>query len=525
MTEWRQLVSEWLSEYSALQPSEMRSFAAEHEHNHEIASAVYELLSDCVSGNATSKGDSPEKVLQDSQMLENVCTQLFSFYRSKETELQLFALQFLPSLIYAYLSTVAKGDKRTFRCIETLLIGLYNYEVMDENGKAKVVSFRLPSLAQASIYHEPLSLAPQFLTESALRRWEECNTKLVNWGPMQQVEGLNAQNRLKVMTALLFVYNRQLSLLPKMALRDLCISASSLVKQGFSTPNKSDGPTKQATVQRIPVSSHFLLELVQGAYFAMFNEFYTLALQAVNDIDRRASYELLPDVMLVTGAVINSLQSNPSGQPCDGPMGISVALSPATNTVTMSKSMITNASFRTKKLPDDIPIQAGMPIPSESTDVLSSITEENENENVSVQRGTAVRNSKPKLPSFPGLGKKPKDKDKDSKDKNAPIKNGSTTTDILKKPQSITKDTIKGNSRSSLTGAGDVLDGTSTQKKNLNDIHGEQNGTVPEEKVSMVSDSLHNSIEGSDTHSQITADSLDIDVTVPRLTAMQVSSV
>lgn len=39
------------------------------------------------------------------------------------------------------------------------------------------------------------------------------------------------------------------------------------------------------------------------------------------------------------------------GQPCDGPMGISVALSPATATVTVSKSMITNASFRTKKLP------------------------------------------------------------------------------------------------------------------------------------------------------------------------------
>lgn len=32
-------------------------------------------------------------------------------------------------------------------------------------------------------------------------------------------------------------------------------------------------------------------------------------------------------------------------------MGISVALTPATTTVTVSKSMITNASFRTKKLP------------------------------------------------------------------------------------------------------------------------------------------------------------------------------
>lgn len=41
------------------------------------------------------------------------------------------------------------------------------------------------------------------------------------------------------------------------------------------------------------------------------------------------------------------------GQPSDGPMGISVALTPSTHTVTVSKSMITNASFRTKKLPGE----------------------------------------------------------------------------------------------------------------------------------------------------------------------------
>jgi hypothetical protein len=82
----------------------------------------------------------------------------------------------------------------------------------------------------------------------------------------------------------------------------------------------------------------------------------------------------------VTNAIKNSLQANPSGgclvilfltqnswlinfffntidkigQPCDGPMGISVALTPSTNVVTISKSMITNASFRTKKLPGEL---------------------------------------------------------------------------------------------------------------------------------------------------------------------------
>lgn len=40
------------------------------------------------------------------------------------------------------------------------------------------------------------------------------------------------------------------------------------------------------------------------------------------------------------------------GQPSDGPMGISVALTPSTTTNTpLSKTFITNASFRTKKLP------------------------------------------------------------------------------------------------------------------------------------------------------------------------------
>lgn len=97
---------------------------------------------------------------------------------------------------------------------------------------------------------------------------------------------------------------------------------SRLVTQGFH--NISSRSTGTGTPQmdhrsihglppRIPVTSQFLLELVHGAYFAMFNEFYTLAFQAINDIAARACYEGYPDVLLVTGAITNSLQANPSG--------------------------------------------------------------------------------------------------------------------------------------------------------------------------------------------------------------------
>lgn len=46
MAEWKALITEWLSEYNNLQENEIKSFAAEHEHNHEIATALYSLFSD-----------------------------------------------------------------------------------------------------------------------------------------------------------------------------------------------------------------------------------------------------------------------------------------------------------------------------------------------------------------------------------------------------------------------------------------------------------------------------------------------
>jgi hypothetical protein len=40
------------------------------------------------------------------------------------------------------------------RTVETLLVAVYNLELVDKDGKPKSISFRLPSLAMTSIYHE-----------------------------------------------------------------------------------------------------------------------------------------------------------------------------------------------------------------------------------------------------------------------------------------------------------------------------------------------------------------------------------
>ncbi len=62
----------------------------------------------------------------------------------------------------------------------------------------------------------------------------------------------------------------------------------------------------------------------------------------------------------MTNAINNSLINNPSGQPQDGPMGISIALSPTSNNPSFLKHAITNASFRAKKLPGKSRLQSHM---------------------------------------------------------------------------------------------------------------------------------------------------------------------
>ncbi|XP_055379683.1 hyccin isoform X2 [Condylostylus longicornis] len=347
------IVQDWLSEYESIEDDEeMRVFANMHEMNPEVVDAIYTILNERI---------------KYPDLVHSVCNQFHSFYRSSEEKLRRFALQFIPVLIYIYLNSVAMGDKKNCRSVETLLISIYNIEVSTDDGQPKIVSFRMPVLAQASIYHEEKST----LHATDLRRWEENINRDVKWGPLPQIELINAQNRMKIMTALLFCYNQQLSLIQKAALLHLCRVASQIVNQGFaksghvyrtsygSDPSNVTSPSALSpkASPRIALSSPFLIELVHSIYFAMFNDFGTIAIQTLEDIHHRACYEMFADSILVTNAVRHSLHANPSGQPNDGPMGLSVALTPATTTVVVSKSMITNASFRTKKLPDDLDME------------------------------------------------------------------------------------------------------------------------------------------------------------------------
>ena len=40
------IVTDWLADYDALESSEIRTFAAEHENNHEISSALFTIINE-----------------------------------------------------------------------------------------------------------------------------------------------------------------------------------------------------------------------------------------------------------------------------------------------------------------------------------------------------------------------------------------------------------------------------------------------------------------------------------------------
>nr|CAG4640691.1 EOG090X02H3 [Eulimnadia texana] len=283
-----------------------------------------------------------------SKIINPMCHATFGLFRLRNGELKRFILQFLPSLIYVYLSGLAENDKKGVSSIGTLLLGIYNLEAGEEADRVKTSAFRLPTLAQPSIYHEPLGLAPTALTETALRRLDPANRVTITWGPQPHIHLFNAENRLPALAALLRIYSDQLILFSKNSLEESCLAFNRLLAQGFTR--------QMASAPRIAVSSKLLVEIARILYSLTLEDssVASRARQALEALEQRAEYELLPAPLLVSYACADSAHLSVKGL-----NSTSALLSSSSNSSSaraMWKSMITNASFRTRKLPDDITV-------------------------------------------------------------------------------------------------------------------------------------------------------------------------
>ncbi|KAG8139091.1 hypothetical protein E2320_001868, partial [Naja naja] len=319
------------------------------------------------------------KVIQDLQneLLEPVCHQLFEFYRSGEELLLQFTLQFLPELIWCYLAVSASKDLQSSGCIEALLLGVYNLEIVDKQGNSRILSFTIPSLSKPSVYHEREMLTAQnrfevltflllrynaalsylpavslqslcqicssigsmALTEGALS--QHGLSRVVYSGPHMQREMLTAQNRFEVLTFLLLRYNAALSYLPAVSLQSLCQICSRICVCGYP---RQQVRKYRGINSRIPVSSEFMVQMLTGIYYAFYNGEWDLARKAMDDVLYRAQLELYPEPLLVANAIKASLpqgaiKSNKEGTKC-----IQVEITPTASRI--SRNAVTSMSIR-----------------------------------------------------------------------------------------------------------------------------------------------------------------------------------
>uniref|UniRef100_A0A2K5DK25 Hyccin PI4KA lipid kinase complex subunit 1 n=1 Tax=Aotus nancymaae TaxID=37293 RepID=A0A2K5DK25_AOTNA len=287
----------------------------------------------------TSEKGVVEEWLSEFKLLEPVCHQLFEFYRSGEEQLLRFTLQFLPELIWCYLAVSASRNVHSSGCIEALLLGVYNLEIVDKQGHSKVLSFTIPSLSKPSVYHEPSSIGSMALTESALS--QHGLSKVVYSGPHPQREMLTAQNRFEVLTFLLLCYNAALTYMPSVSLQSLCQICSRICVCGY--PRQHVRKYKGIS-SRIPVSSGFMVQMLTGIYFAFYNGEWDLAQKALDDIIYRAQLELYPEPLLVANAIKASLPHGPMKSNKEGTRCIQVEITPTSSRI--SRNAVTSMSIR-----------------------------------------------------------------------------------------------------------------------------------------------------------------------------------
>ncbi|NWR87563.1 HYCCI protein, partial [Furnarius figulus] len=307
------VVEEWLSEFKTLPEASISSYATSLKEKTALISSLYKVIQE-----------------PQSELLEPVCHQLFEFYRSGEEQLLRFTLQFLPELMWCYLAVSASRDLQSSGCIEALLLGVYNLEIVDKEGHSKVLSFTIPSLSKPSVYHEPSSIGSIALTEGALS--QHGLSRVVYSGPHPQREMLTAQNRFEVLTFLLLCYNAALSYMPAMSLQSLCQICSRICVCGY--------PRQQVRKYKgINNSSYYLY-----IYFCSYNGEWDLARKAMDDVLYRAQLELYPEPLLVANAIKASLPQGAMKSSKEGTRCIQVEITPTSSRI--SRNAVTSMSIR-----------------------------------------------------------------------------------------------------------------------------------------------------------------------------------
>ncbi|KAK6309469.1 hypothetical protein J4Q44_G00193500 [Coregonus suidteri] len=319
--EQRGVVEEWLSEFKTLPETHISTYAGSLHLKKSLVPALYRVIQDT-----------------SSELLEPVCHQLFEMYRSSEDRLRRFTLQFLPELVWVYLRLTASRDRQSNGCIEALLLGIYNLEIVDKDGNSKLLLFTIPSLSKPSVYHEPSSLGSMGLTEGALSHHDLI--KVVYSGLHPQRETFTAQNRFEVLCFLMLCYNSAVVYMPLSSYQSVCRMSSRLCVCGF--PQQQQKLWREPC-NRVVLDPEFMVQMLTAVYHAIYNGEWEMGKEALEDILYRAQLELYSQPLLLGNAMKSSLPDNAPDE-TRGRTVLQVEVTPTVSRI--SRSAITAASIR-----------------------------------------------------------------------------------------------------------------------------------------------------------------------------------
>ncbi|XGW08901.1 hypothetical protein V3C99_011314 [Haemonchus contortus] len=307
---------------------------------------------------------------RDVDLVQPLVAQILALYY-KGGILRQYALQFIPSFIGTYLYALSKKQQKSIAVFEIFFLAVYNEEILEGGPQSdvltkKVEEIRIPSIRYPSIYHDPSKI--NALPEVTIMKPGNAPSVLttVRVGPYPTIEEFTSESKFLILTRLMKSVNGSLVYLSSdVVSRHVCLATLSICESGFTFPETNFASKvmeaehmcevleDHSKKPRQHVNSALLLELLTGVYMALFNGAPDLALRAIDSMHQRAQYEILAEVILVTSAIRNSLLENPlSKEKRDELM-----FGRTHNAEKLRKGLVTTASLRIRKMPEDIPIQ------------------------------------------------------------------------------------------------------------------------------------------------------------------------
>lgn len=303
----------------------------------------------------------------DVDLIQSIIGQVLALYY-KEGVLRLYALQFVPGFVSLYLLALSKKQHKSISLFETFLIAIYNEEIVEnaDNNEKKMEDIRIPSIRHHSVYHDPAKIQVQ--TDVPIARNANITPVLntLRFGPFPSVSKMNGENKFMVINRILFSVNESLfEVSSEVAARYVCLGTLSVCRSGFNFPetafrNRVLETESHEVIEdfsrkpRQQVTGEFLNHLLRGCYLALFNGAADLALRAIDAIHLRAQYEMLPDTLLVVNSLRNSLLDNMWSKEKRGEL---MWTRPQHKENLKHRGMVTNASLKMKRMPEDIPVQ------------------------------------------------------------------------------------------------------------------------------------------------------------------------